>query len=119
MTSVVLVDDHPIVRAGMHRLLAARPEFTIVGETDQGLVAVEMVERLRPDLAIVDLLLPDLNGMEVIRRILRVSPHTRVTALSMYSDELHVVEALRAGATAYILKGASADTMLIALRETQ
>jgi DNA-binding NarL/FixJ family response regulator len=113
----VLVDDHPIVREGMRRLLTAQQECAVVAETDQGLLGLEAVERLRPDLAIVDLLLPDLNGMEVIRRILRVSPHTRVVALSMYSDELHVTEALRAGATSYIVKGASAETMLAAVHE--
>jgi two-component system, NarL family, response regulator NreC len=116
-TSVVLVDDHPIVREGIHRLLSRQSDFHIVGETEQGKVAVELAEHLSPDLAIVDLLLPDLNGMEVIRRILRVSPHTRVVALSMYSDELHVTEALRAGATGYIVKGASPDRMLTAFHE--
>jgi len=68
-------------------------------------------------LAIVDLLLPDLNGIEVTRRMLSASPRTRVVALSMYADELHVVEALRAGATAYLVKGASAEEILSALRE--
>jgi DNA-binding NarL/FixJ family response regulator len=117
MNTVMLVDDHPIVREGMRQLLQARAEFTIVGEADLGMVALEMVERLRPDLAVVDLMLPDLNGMEVIRRMLRASPRTRVAALSMYSDELHVGEALRAGAIAYIVKGASAEIILMALRE--
>jgi DNA-binding NarL/FixJ family response regulator len=117
MTSVVLVDDHPIVRAGIRRILAAQQAFSVLEETDLGLVGLEVVERLRPDLAIVDLLLPDLNGMEVIRRIHRVSPHTRVVALSMYADELHVAEALRAGATAYIVKGASPEIMLVAIHE--
>jgi DNA-binding NarL/FixJ family response regulator len=117
MTSVVLVDDHPIVREGIRRLLAAQQEFSVVAETELGLVGLEVVERLRPDLAIVDLLLPDLNGIEVTRRMRRVSPHTRIVALSMYADELHVVEALRAGATAYLVKGASAEEILSALRE--
>jgi two-component system, NarL family, response regulator NreC len=117
VTSVVLVDDHPIVREGIRRLLATQSDFTLVGETDQGLMALELVEQLRPDLAIVDLLLPDLNGIEVTRRMLRVSRHTRIVALSMYSDELHVLEALRAGALAYIVKGASPEMMLTALRE--
>ena len=117
MTSVVLVDDHPIVREGIRRVLTAQHEFTVVEESDLGLVGLEAVERLRPDLAIVDLLLPDLNGIEVTRRMLRASPHTRVVALSMYADELHVVEALRAGATAYLVKGASAEEILFALRE--
>ncbi|HEY7091949.1 MAG TPA: response regulator transcription factor, partial [Ktedonobacterales bacterium] len=117
VASVVLVDDHPIVREGMRRLLAAQQEYTVVEEADLGLVGLEAVERLRPDLAIVDLLLPDLNGIEVTRRMLRASPSTRVVALSMYADELHVVEALRAGATAYLVKGASAEEILTALRE--
>jgi DNA-binding NarL/FixJ family response regulator len=117
MTSVVLVDDHPIVREGIRRILTAQQEFTVVEETDLGLVGLEAVERLRPDLAIVDLLLPDLNGIEVTRRMLRASPRTRVVALSMYADEIHVVEALRAGASAYLVKGASAEEILSALRE--
>jgi DNA-binding NarL/FixJ family response regulator len=117
MTSVVLVDDHPIVREGIRRVLMAQQEFTVVEETDLGLVGLEAVERLRPDLAIVDLLLPDLNGIEITRRMLRASPQTRIVALSMYADELHVTEALRAGATAYLVKGASAEEILTALRE--
>jgi DNA-binding NarL/FixJ family response regulator len=117
MTTVVLVDDHPIVREGIRHLLTAQQDYTVVAETDLGLVGLEAVERLRPDLAIVDLLLPDLNGIEVTRRMLRVAPHTRVVALSMYADDLHVVEALRAGATAYLVKGASAEEILTALRE--
>jgi two-component system, NarL family, response regulator NreC len=117
VTSVLLVDDHPIVREGLRRLLAAYPEFALVAETAYGKAAVEWAEQLRPDLAIVDLLLPDLNGVEVIRRIVRVSPQTRVVALSMYSDELHLMEALRAGATGYIVKGAEPALMLMTLRE--
>jgi DNA-binding NarL/FixJ family response regulator len=117
MTSVVLVDDHPIVREGIRRVLTAQQEFTVVEETHLGLAALDAVERLRPDLAIVDLLLPDLNGIEVTRRMRRASPHTRIVALSMYADDLHVGEALRAGATAYIVKGASAEEILCALRE--
>jgi two-component system, NarL family, response regulator NreC len=105
------------VRAGIRRLLQAEGDITIVGEADQGYEAIILVEHLQPDLALVDLRLPDLNGMEVIRRILRVSPHTRVAILSMSADERHVLEALRAGALAYIIKGASADTIRFALTE--
>jgi DNA-binding NarL/FixJ family response regulator len=117
MTSVVLVDDHPIVREGIRRVLTTQQEFTVVEETHLGLAGLDAVERLRPDLAIVDLLLPDLNGIEVTRRMRRASPHTRIVALSMYADDLHVLEVLRAGATAYIVKGASAEEILCALRE--
>jgi DNA-binding NarL/FixJ family response regulator len=117
MTTLVLVDDHPIVRAGIRRLLHAEGDITIVGEADEGYEAITLVEQLQPDLALVDLRLPDLNGMEVTRRIVRASPHTRVAILSMSADERHVLEALRAGAMAYIIKGASAETIRFALTE--
>ncbi len=117
MTSVVLVDDHPIVRRGMRLLLEAQAGFRVVGETEDGLVAVELAEQLQPDLAIVDLMLPDLNGVEVTRRIVRVSPKTCVVALSMYSDESHVIDALGAGAIAYIVKGASSENLLYGIHE--
>jgi DNA-binding NarL/FixJ family response regulator len=78
---------------------------------------VELVERLQPDVAILDLMMPELNGLEVARRALRLSPRTRVVILSMYSDEPHVLEALRAGAMAYVLKGTSTETLIYALRE--
>ena len=95
MTTLVLVDDHPIVRAGIRRLLQADTDITIVGEIIQGFEAIALIERLQPDLALVDLMLPDLNGMEVTRRIVHASPHTRAAVLSMSADERHVVEASR------------------------
>jgi two-component system, NarL family, response regulator NreC len=118
MITILLADDHPIVRQGVRGLLESEPEFEIVGEADDGRTALELAETLKPDLAILDLMLPDLNGLEVTRRILRASPHTRVAILSMYADEPHVLEALRAGAIAYILKGTSTETLLFAVRET-
>jgi DNA-binding NarL/FixJ family response regulator len=117
MTTIVLADDHPIVRQGMRGLLETEPGFFIVGEAGDGREAVEQVERLQPDVAILDLMMPDLNGLEVTRRTLRMSPRTRVVILSMYSDEPHVLEALRAGAMAYVLKGTSTETLIFALRE--
>jgi DNA-binding NarL/FixJ family response regulator len=117
MTTLVLVDDHPIVRAGIRRLLQTDTDITIVGETDQGFEAITLVERLQPDLVLVDLMLPDLNGVEVTRRIVHASPHTHVAVLSMSADERHVVEALRAGAMAYIIKGANAEMIRFALAE--
>jgi two-component system response regulator NreC len=117
MITILLADDHPIVRQGVRGLLESEPEFEIVGEADDGRTALEIAEKLKPDLAILDLMLPDLNGLEVTRRILRASPQTRVAILSMYADEPHVLEALRAGAIAYILKGTSTETLLFAVRE--
>jgi DNA-binding NarL/FixJ family response regulator len=101
----------------MRLLLEAQAGFRVVGETEQGLAAVELAERLQPDLAIVDLMLPDLNGVEVTRRMVGVSPKIRVVALSMYSDEPHVLDALRAGAMAYIVKGASSEDLLHGIHE--
>jgi two-component system, NarL family, response regulator NreC len=117
MTTIVLADDHPIVRQGMRGLLELEPGFVVVGEAGDGREAMELVERLQPDVAILDLMMPELNGLEVARRALRLSPRTRVVILSMYSDEPHVLEALRAGAMAYILKGTSTETLIFALRE--
>jgi DNA-binding NarL/FixJ family response regulator len=117
MTTIVLADDHPIVRQGLRGLLESEPGFVIVGEADDGRAALELVERLQPDVAILDLMMPELNGLEVTRRALRSSPHTRIAILSMYSDEPHVLEALRAGAAAYVLKGTSTETLIFALRE--
>ena len=117
MTTIVLADDHPIVRQGMRGLLESEPGFFVVGEAGDGREAVELVERLQPDAAILDLMMPDLNGLEVTRRALRLSSRTRVVILSMYSDEPHVLEALRAGAMAYVLKGTSTETLIFALRE--
>jgi DNA-binding NarL/FixJ family response regulator len=117
MTTIVLADDHPIVRQGMRGLLESEPGFVVVGEAGDGREAVELVERLQPDVAILDLMMPELNGLEVARRALRLSARTRVVILSMYSDEPHVLEALRAGAMAYVLKGTSTETLIFALRE--
>jgi DNA-binding NarL/FixJ family response regulator len=117
MTTIVLADDHPIVREGLRRLLNTKPEFTIIGEAENGRSALDLIERLQPDIAFVDLMMPDLNGLEVTRRGVRASPNTRVLLLSMYSDEPHVLEALRAGAMAYILKGVTAEILLFGLHE--
>ncbi len=117
MTTIVLADDHPIVRQGISGLLESEPGFVVVGEAGDGRGAVELVERLQPDVAILDLMMPELNGLEVARRALRLSPRTRIVILSMYSDEPHVLEALRAGAMAYVLKGTSTETLIFALRE--
>src|SRR6476646_4817160 len=98
MTTIVLADDHPIVRQGMRGLPETEPGFVVVGEAGDGREAVELVERLTPDIAILDLMMPDLNGLEVTRRALKLSSRTRVVILSMYADEPHVLEALQAGA---------------------
>jgi len=114
---LVLADDHSVVRRGLRALLEAEPSFTVIGEAGDGLEAAELVERLQPDVLVLDLMMPSLNGLEVTRRIKRRSPHTRVVILSMYADEAYVVEALRAGAEAYVLKESTADELVQAIHE--
>jgi two-component system response regulator NreC len=115
--SIVLADDHPIVRHGLRALLEAEPDFRIVDEVDDGLDAVERVERLRPEVLVLDLMMPGLNGLEVTRQIGLRSPGTRVVVLSMYANEAYVLEALRNGATGYVLKRSSPDELVQAVRE--
>jgi DNA-binding NarL/FixJ family response regulator len=115
--SIVLADDHPIVRHGLRALLEAEPDFRIVDEVDDGLDAVERVERLQPDVLVLDLMMPGLNGLEVTRQVGLRSPGTRVVVLSMYANEAYVLEALRNGATSYVLKRSSPDELVQAVRE--
>ena len=115
--SILLADDHPIVRHGLRALLEAEPDFRIAGEVDDGLEAVEQVERLQPDVLVLDLMMPGLNGLEVTRQAGQRSPGTRVIILSMYSSEVYVLEALRNGAAGYVLKKSSPDELVQAVRE--
>ena len=112
MITTVLADDHPIVRQGLRALLQGDDGCDIVGEAADGLTALDLITRLRPELAILDIQLPDLNGLEVARRVQRQAPDTRVIILSMYADEPYVLEALRYGVAGYVLK-ADATTDLI------
>jgi DNA-binding NarL/FixJ family response regulator len=117
MTTIVLADDHHIVRQGLRALLEAEPGFSIIGEAADGLGAVEIVERAQPDVLVVDLVMPGLSGLEVIRQVRQRSPRTRVVVLSMHADESYVLEALRNGATAYVLKRCTATELVRAVRE--
>jgi two-component system response regulator NreC len=117
MTTIVLADDHHIVRQGLRSLLEAEPDFSVVGETGDGLEAARLVERLQPHVLVLDLMMPGLNGLEVTRRVSQRSPQTRIVILSMHANEAHVLEALRAGAAAYVLKESTAAELVRAVRE--
>jgi DNA-binding NarL/FixJ family response regulator len=110
--SVVLVDDHAVVRQGVRATLEADPAYTVVGEADDGLEAVRLVERLQPDILVLDLLMPGLNGFDTLRIVRQRSPRTRVVVLSMYAAESFVAEALRCGASGYVLKGGQIGEIL-------
>lgn len=117
-TTVMLADDHQIVRQGLRAILNAVPEFRLVGEASDGLEAVRLAERLRPDVLVLDLGMPGLDGLEVARQVTKRPPRPQVVVLSMYSDEAHVLRALHAGASAYVLKDAGADQLVQAIRAT-
>jgi len=113
---VLLVDDHKIMRDGIRAILAKGDEFNVVGEAENGTDAVQAVKRLRPDLVLLDLGLPGLNGVETTAEILRHHPECKIIILSMFDDENSVVSAIRSGARAFILKKASDGDLLDALR---
>jgi two-component system response regulator NreC len=113
MIRILLVDDHALVRHGFRMILASQPDMEIAGEAGNGREAVELAEKLKPDVVVMDVTMPELNGIEATRRLIELSPRTRVLALSMHKDAVYVREILRAGARGYLLKD-SADTDLLA-----
>jgi DNA-binding NarL/FixJ family response regulator len=114
---IVLADDHGVVRQGLRVLLEAESDFHVVGEAIDGPTAMELVEQLRPDVLVLDLMMPGLGGLEITRRVCRLPERPRVVVLSMHDDAAYVDEALRHGASAYVLKEASGEVLSRAIRE--
>ena len=117
MTRIVLVDDHRIVRQGLRALLQAEPGFQVVAEGATGLEAIQLVERFRPDILVIDLMMPEINGLEATWQIKQRNPETRIIVLSMHADEAYVLEALQNGASGYVLKDSSADDLVQAVHK--
>lgn len=113
---ILLADDHIVVRQGFRMILSAQPDMEIVGEAGNGREAVELAAALTPDVAVMDVTMPELNGIEATRRIATSSPRTRVLALSMHKDSVYVREILRAGARGYLLKDSIDSDLLAAVR---
>jgi len=113
---ILLADDHAVVRQGFRMILSAHPDLEIVGEAGNGREAVELAATLRPDVVVMDVAMPELNGIEATRRLTADNPHTRVVALSMHKDSVYVREILRAGARGYLLKDSVADDLVAAVR---
>jgi DNA-binding NarL/FixJ family response regulator len=116
MIRILLADDHALVRQGFRMILSAQPDMQIVGEAGNGREAVELGEKLQPDLVIMDVTMPELNGVEATRRLAAVAPRARVLALSMHKDSVYVREILRAGARGYLLKDSVDADLLAAVR---
>ncbi len=114
--TIVLADDHRIVRQGLRRLLEAANGFAVVGEAADGLEVAGLVERLRPDVLVLDLMMPGLSGLDVTLQVAKRVPETRVVVLSMYANDAYVSEALRNGALAYVLKDVTGTELLRAIR---
>jgi two-component system, NarL family, response regulator NreC len=113
---ILLADDHGIVRRGMRALLELEPDIEVVGEAGDGLETLRLCEALRPQMAILDIAMPSLNGIEVATRALKNDPSLKVIILSMHTDESYVVRALMAGAKGYLLKEATEEDLLPAVR---
>ena len=113
---VLLADDHTLFREGLRSLLERVPDVTIAGETGDGREALDLIDRLRPDVAILDITIPSLSGLEVAARARRASPSTRIVMLSMHAGEAYVAQAMRAGVAGYLLKDSAATELAAALR---
>ncbi|MEZ5126507.1 MAG: response regulator transcription factor [Thermoleophilia bacterium] len=114
---VLLVDDHEILRKGLRALLSGQPGVDVVGEAGDGAEAVAKVAELRPDVVIMDIMMPRMNGIEATTHIHHDCPDSKVLILSMYDDEEYVQQVIRAGASGYVLKGFAADDLLRAIDE--
>jgi len=113
---VLLADDHKIVRDGLRTLLEKNPDIIVAGEAEDGREALQMAQKLLPDVVVMDIAMPDLNGIEATRQILADRSAVRIIALSMHSDKRFVSEMLKAGASAYLLKDCAFEELITAIR---
>ncbi len=115
-TRVLIADDHPLIRSGLRALLSRESEFEVVGEAADGYQALELVEQLKPDVVMLDVSMPRLNGIDVAQKITEKTPSTRIIIVSIHSDEGYVLRALKAGAKGYLLKASPEGDILNAVR---
>ncbi len=113
---VLLADDHAIVRQGVKLILMAEPDIEVVAEAEDGAQAVEMAKRLKPDVAVLDISMPGINGVEATRQIKAALPETHTLTLTMHSDDAYVFQLLKAGASGYVVKNAAATDLVQAVR---
>lgn len=116
MTSIVIIDDHQLFREGVKRILEFEKSFRVVAEGDDGTDAIELVERYRPDVVIMDINMPNMNGIEATKQLIDQFPDTHVIILSIHDDESYVQHALQTGAQGYLLKEMDADALVEAVK---
>ena len=115
-TRILLADDHSVVRQGV-RMMLEREGFEIIGEAADGMEAVRLAEKMQPDVAVIDLSMPVMNGITAVGQIRKVAPRTKVVLLTMYTDEHHILEALRAGVKACVTKTQAVEHLIVAIKE--
>src|SRR5512146_857657 len=114
--TLIIVDDHEVVRQGVRAYLSAQPDLEVIGEAGSGDEAVRLAAELVPDVALLDLLMPGMDGIEATRRLKKASPRTQVVVLTSYHEDEHIFPALRAGAISYLLKDIKMEEMAEAVR---
>ena len=114
---VLLADDHPIVRQGLRNLLYSEQDFKVTGEASDGLSALELVDKQCPDVLVMDMMMPGLNGLEVIRRVRHSMPSLHIIVLSMQNADAYIVDALKLGASGYVLKDTGPAELIQAIRD--
>lgn len=117
MTTVLLVDDHPVVREGLRGMIDAEPDLTVVGEAGSGTEAVSMAQSLCPDVILMDLRMPDVDGVTATERILATSPDIRIVVVTTYESDSDILRAVEAGAAGYLLKDATRAELAAAVRD--
>ena len=113
---ILIADDHPLFRHGLRTLLAAQPDAAVVGETTTGEETIALAEAAQPDVILMDIKMPGVNGIEATRRVLAASPHIRILIVTMFEDDASVFAAMRAGARGYVLKDAEKEDLVRAIR---
>jgi len=113
---IVIAEDHTIIREGLRALLASDPEFDVVGDAEDGLEAIRVVQRLSPDVVIMDLSMPKMNGVGAIKEIKRVAPATKIVVLTVHRNEEYILASFQAGCDGYVLKHASHEDLVSAIR---
>ncbi|GAA0318996.1 two-component system response regulator DegU [Bacillus carboniphilus] len=116
MTNIVIIDDHQLFREGVKRILEFEPSFKVVAEGDDGAEAVELIQKHNPDVVIMDINMPQTNGVEATRQLIEQNPDTKVIILSIHDDETYVTHALKTGAMGYLLKEMDADALIDAVK---
>ena len=116
MTTILLADDHTVIRSGLRMVLEKQSDFQVVGEAGDGRQAVKMAQELRPDVVVMDIAMPNLNGIDAAKQIVNQDAHVAVVILSMHSDEGYVMRALKSGAKAYLLKDSAEADLIRAVR---